>query len=289
MSNWSCARGANEARKWGPVWGLRLMLRLPFRGLVAPRIVGAVLAGAGLLAAALGASPAAAEMQIGVYGGWNGSFDSDIHITQPNGTNMTLNDVPWDGDSFGPPPYWGLRGTYWLNSAPNWGLMVDYSHAKVIAEQSAVVSVSGTRDGVKVGPKDRVGNTFETMEFTDGINEIFFGGQYRWMHERWTPYVGFGVGFSFPHVEVRRAPGPPNPRTFDYQVTGVAVEGLVGLEYSITPRFSLFGDYKLSFASNEAELKGGGTLDTDIWTNHVTFGVSYRFGGPPVVEAYAPY
>jgi lipid A oxidase len=42
---------------------------------------------------------------------------------------MTLNDVPWDGDSFGPPPYWGLRGT-WFNNAPNWGFMVDYHHAK---------------------------------------------------------------------------------------------------------------------------------------------------------------
>ena len=38
---------------------------------------------------ALAASPANAEMQVGVYGGWNGSFDSDIHLTQPGGTNMT--------------------------------------------------------------------------------------------------------------------------------------------------------------------------------------------------------
>jgi hypothetical protein len=28
--------------------------------------------------------------------------------------------------------------------------------------------VLGTRDGVKLAPTDRVGNTFETMEFTDG-------------------------------------------------------------------------------------------------------------------------
>jgi lipid A oxidase len=77
-----------------------------------------------MLAMALGASPALAESQISLYGGWNGSFNSDIHLIQPGGTNMTLKDVPWDGDSFGAPPYWGLRGTYWLNSAPNWGLMI---------------------------------------------------------------------------------------------------------------------------------------------------------------------
>jgi len=273
----------------GPGWGLEHMLRLPSSGLAVPRIAVAMLAGAGLLAAAFGASPAGAEMQIGVYGGWNGSFDSDIHLVQPGGTNMTLKDVPWDGDSFGAPPYWGIRGTYWLNAAPSWGLMIDYHHAKVIADQGAVVGVSGTRDGVKVGPKDRVGNTFETMEFTDGLNEMFFGGQYRWLHERWTPYVGLGVGFAFPHVEVRRAPGPPNPRTFDYQVDGVAAEGLVGLEYSFGPHVSAFGEYKLSFSTNDADLVGGGSLETDVWTNHVTLGLSYRFGGPPVAEPYAPY
>jgi hypothetical protein len=77
---------------------------------------------------------------------------------------MTLNDVPWDGASFDDPPYWGVRGIWWLDARPNWGLMVDYNHAKVIADQGAVVSVSGTRDGVPVGPKDRVGNTFDIME-----------------------------------------------------------------------------------------------------------------------------
>jgi hypothetical protein len=49
----------------------------------------------------------------------------------------------------------------------------------------------------------------------------------------------------------------------------------------------VFGDYKLSFATNDAGLKGGGSLETDIWTNHVTFGVSYHFGGAPTVAA--PY
>jgi len=264
------------------------MVRLPSVRLAACGFIFPGIAMAIVLGLALAVSPAEAEMQIGVYGGWSESFDSDIHLSQPGGTNLTLSDVPWESESFAPPPYWGLRGTYWLNSAPNWGLMVDYNHAKVIADQSAVVGVSGTRDGLKLGPKDRVGNTFQVMEFTNGINEIFFGGQYRWMFDRWTPYVGVGVGFAFPHVEVRRV-GPGQPYTYDYEVTGVAVEGLVGLEYHLTQRFSLFGDYKLSYSNNDASLKDGGSLQTDIVTNHFIFGASYRFGGGPEPEAYAPY
>jgi hypothetical protein len=67
-----------------------------------------------------------------------------------------------------------------------------------------VVGVSGTRDGVKLGSTDRVGNTFETMEFTAGLNELFFGGQYRWMHERWTPYLGLA---SVPLFRMSRCGG----------------------------------------------------------------------------------
>src|SRR4051812_20581259 len=85
---------------------------------------------ADVLALCAGAT-ARADSQIAVYGGWNDSFDSDITLKQPNGTNMTLNDVPWDGASFDDPPYWGIRGIWWLDARPNWGLMVDYNHAKV--------------------------------------------------------------------------------------------------------------------------------------------------------------
>jgi lipid A oxidase len=99
---------------------------------------------------------------------------------------------------------------------------------------------------------------------------------YRWEHERWTPHVGFGIGASFPHVEVRRSGSKVH--THDYQLTGIAIEGLVGLEYRLSPRLSAFGDYKLSFSSNDADLKGGGTLETDIWTNHFILGLSYLFG-----------
>lgn len=149
---------------------------------------------AGVLAVGADAGTALADSQIAVFGGWNDSFDSDITLKQPNGTNMTLHDVPWDGVSSEAPPYWGIRGTWWLANNPNWGLMFDYSHAKVVADKGAVVSVSGRRDGTAIGPTDKVGNTFQVMEFTDGLNEFFFGAQYRWPHERWTPYVGFGVG-----------------------------------------------------------------------------------------------
>jgi hypothetical protein len=71
------------------------MVRLGVAKIAARRGTLLKLAAAAIVAIACAASAANAEMQIGVYGGWNGSFDSDIHLVQPGGTNMTLNDVPW--------------------------------------------------------------------------------------------------------------------------------------------------------------------------------------------------
>ena len=105
----------------GPIWGLGRIVRLGVAKLAARRGTLLELAAAAMFALACAASPAYAETQIDVYGGWNGSFDSDIHLVQPGGTNMTLDDVPWDGDSFGAPPYW-LEGNLLVQQCPELGL-----------------------------------------------------------------------------------------------------------------------------------------------------------------------
>jgi hypothetical protein len=143
------------------------------------------------LALSFAARPATAEFQIGVYGGVSESFDSDASLVQPNGT---------------------IHGFYWLNINPSWGLMVDYSRAKIYGDLGSTVEVSGTRDGAAMNGSDVVSNTFDILEFTDGLNEIYFGVIYHWQHERWTPYVGLGVGFAFPHpacLAVRRLQAQP--------------------------------------------------------------------------------
>jgi len=97
---------------------------------------------------------------------------------------MTLKDVPWDGKSFVDPPYWGAAESTGSTSTRIGALMVDCHHAKIYSELGATVNVSGKRDGVPVSGKDRINNTFDVLEFTDGLNQIFFGGMFRWKHPR---------------------------------------------------------------------------------------------------------
>jgi lipid A oxidase len=200
--------------------------------------------------------PALAETQISVFGGANWNFSSDVKAT-----GVPEYSVDWEGRSFEMPPYWGVRGTYWLNPKSSWGFAIDYAHAKAAADLD--------------GP---AGQTYDRLEFTDGNNLLFLEVLYRFspaMNGTLVPYVGAGAGVTIPHVEVTfRESGD---RTYEYQLAGPAAQILAGLEYKLNERWSLFTEAKLAYSHIEADLDGGGTLETDLWSPQLAIGVTYRF------------
>ena len=207
---------------------------------------------------------AKAEFQISAYGGANTANDSDVTINTPLVTGTF--DVDWEGDSFQSPPYWGARGTWWLTdfNMPRLGVAIDFTHAKVKAELD----------------DPDVGASFERLEFTNGLNTVTLNGLYRMpLSNRFSAYAGAGAGVAVPHVEVTTR--PDQGRTFEYQLTGPAVQGLIGANFNLGRGFSLFGEYKANFSWNDADLEGGGTLETDILTHQFALGLSFAFGTPP--------
>jgi len=199
---------------------------------------------------------ASAEVELGFYTGYQVAPHSRVEGTDPGGAGAFSFLTTWEGSSFSPPPYWGLRATYWMNQ--KWGVGVDYNHAKVIAD-----------------PATRAAAGFSRLEFTDGLNIVTANVWRRWENDarRWTPYVGAGAGFAFPHVDVSSAGGT----TFEYQVTGPAVAVVAGVKYEFNDRWGMFGEYKGTYSMNEATLTNGGTLSTDIVTNAINVGVSFSF------------
>ena len=120
-----------------------------------------------------------------------------------------------------------------------------------------------------------VGGTFDRLEFTDGLNLITGNVIYKYDYSKTIrPYAGIGVGLAIPHVEVETT---GSPRTYEYQVTGVAAQILAGAEFQLSENFAVFGEYKFSYADIDAELTGGGSLETEGLTNHFILGVSYKF------------
>lgn len=206
---------------------------------------------------------ALAETQISVYGGLNENFSSRVKVDK--GAVSESRKVDWDGNSFQMPPYWGIRGTYWLNSGSSWGFGLDFAHAKAYADLNFATDP-----------------TFSRLEFTDGLNVLTFNVFYRFapvFNDALIPYVGIGAGVAIPHVEVTLKAFPSQP-TFEYQLTGAAAQVLAGVEYRLSSSWSLFAETKLGYSREDADLSGGGRLQTEIWSPHLAVGLTYRFGAP---------
>lgn len=207
-------------------------------------------------AVTLAALPAAAEFELSVYTGWQTSPHSTVKGSDPGGVGDFNFTAGWDGKSFEAPPYYGVRGTWWRSDTLGFGL--EFNHAKVYADAESLAE-SG----------------FDRLEFTDGINLLTVNVFRRFPNapHGFTPYVGGGVGVSVPHVDVQSAGG----KTFEYQLTGPAVQWVAGASFPVSERWSVFGEYKGSYSQNKADLASGGTLETNIVTNALNLGVSLNF------------
>lgn len=252
----------------------------------------------------------APEMLIGAYGGKHFNYDSDVRFQRFGKgplRDFTVKDVAWEGQSFKHPLYYGARVARWAHGgegAGRFGGMVDFIHSKAIAQMAQEMRMEGRLDGKPVPEKARIGDLFSKLEFSHGHNMLLFTGLMRLasLAPRVSPYVGLGAGLSFPHTEIHLNKNDPT-RTYEYQFTGPAVQGLAGIEFRLA-RVSVFLEYKFTFANYSAPLTGregtyfphdiylqvrrwlsgepppGGYADTRLSSHQLVGGVGVRLGGP---------
>lgn len=192
---------------------------------------------------------AQAETELSVYTGVQAASHSVL-------THSLLGSqrVGWKGKSFDAPPYYGLRAVWWRSATLGFGIEVN--HAKVYADQPAAYG-------------------YDRLEFTDGMNLLTASVWRRFPNSsRWTPYIGAGLGVAVPHVDVQPT---GQAHTFGYQLTGPAAQVVAGAAWRMTDKWSLFGEYKGSYSRHRAKLDSGGEIRTNIITNALNLGVSFRF------------
>lgn len=210
-----------------------------------------------VLLAGIAALPQAtsAEMAFSVYGGYQGAAKSDVDINHHKAFEAT-----WDGKSFTSPPYWGVRGTWWLDQFgySNLGVELDFSHSKVYASDGTLAKAGWSH-----------------FEYSDGINILTLNAMYRFpiKDSRWTPYAGVGAGINVPHVEVTR----PSGRTFNYQFGGPTLQAQAGIQYDISKHWAVFAEYKGNYSWVDVDIDSGDKLRSNLFTNALNFGVSVKF------------
>ncbi|MDA0239089.1 MAG: outer membrane beta-barrel protein [Proteobacteria bacterium] len=130
--------------------------------------------------------------------------------------------------------------------------------------QASVDSVSGSA----VGSGDvRVWNLMANV-FWDFRNDSDF-----------VPYLGAGAGYAlmdFDNVQ------PVGGSSVNESAGAVAYQGIAGVGYNLTDRFSLFADYRY-FGTGEAALqtRANNAVDGDYAEHRVTFGVKWSFSTDP--------
>lgn len=214
--------------------------------------------------ASLAWTPARAEVELSFYAGPQSAPHSDLSISGAGVIPDLDVTAGWEGRSFSAPIHAGGRVTFWRPDDWGWGFEVN--HTKVYADDDTLAETG-----------------LDHLEFSDGLNIVTvnafrrfpdaldgaLGGRFGGV----TPYLGAGAGVSVPHVEVTSG----DSKTWEYQITGPAVAVMAGASLPISDRWSVFGEYKGTYSRNEADLEGGGTLETDIVTNALNLGVSFRF------------
>lgn len=207
------------------------------------------------------------EHKFGGYGGVSYTHPSAVRIANPDAaTDFTVTDFGWIGRPFKSPIYYGLRTQHWAPGALT-GAMVDFTHAKAIAERDDVATFTGTHNGQPVSPKAKIGDVFRHLEFSHGHNILTLNGVFRmpgsWLPVR--PYFGLGGGASLPHTEVGLV--AEGKRTYEYQFAGFAGQLLAGIEVPLG-RVSLFFEYKFTYAPYGVPLSHepyGWVFFTDVW------------------------
>jgi hypothetical protein len=221
-----------------------------------------------------GSPDGGADAQIGAYLGPAYTGTSSLTLVQPGGTDITFNDIAWEGKPFRPPPYYGYRAIYW--PADRYGIMIDFTHIKAVAMKDRPGRQSGFKDGDRVPPEAPLSATLKRLEFTHGYNILTLNALRRaaMRGPNLIPYAGAGLGVAIPHVEVQRADAPQSARTYEYQITGPVLQLLGGVEWRFGRRLSLFVEYKLSCAMIRGDLVGGGKVTTNLCTHQLPVGIA---------------
>ena len=230
-----------------------------------------------LAAVLLSAGPAAAEMELSLYLGWQSTDDSTASGTLPGGVAFSRN-IDWEAKPFEGPIYYGGRAIWWTER--DFGFGLEGTHTKAYASAADLAALGLNRFELSDGNNIFTANAMKRWPgLFNGVN----GAVGRGPDRGFTPYLGAGIGISVPNVDAQVVGSPV--RTHEYQFGGVALRGIAGMKYEINDRWAVFGEYQITWSANDITIdpnplvpgQAPGDVSTDVVTHAVNFGISFSF------------
>ncbi len=242
---------------------------------------------------------------------------SDVGITTV-GDETRLHDVRLEGSSFYPDdspipnafikpllrldfpaaihaftePYYGFRIYRFFKGHPHWGVGLDFTHLKVfMADRGQKVRITGPWPDLPPDGQIVLGEHFDTLNVSHGVNHVAFNGVYRWMllpspkapDGRLQPFVSGGGGPAFPHPEMTvRQDGQLQRKVYSYQwrLGNWGMGAGAGLRWKVTTHFGLYNEYKWTYSIlNNMRFDNGevGLIRMRFSSAHAAWGIFYGF------------
>lgn len=188
-------------------------------------------------------------------------------------------------------PYYGIRIYRFFNRHPHWGVGLDFTHLKVfMADPEQKVRVAGPWPDVPPDGQIRLGDHFDVLNVSHGVNHVAVNGVYRWMllpsakapDGRLQPFVSGGGGPAFPHPELTvKQDGEWQRKVYSYQwrLGNWGVGAGAGLRWRVTAHFGLYNEYKWTYSilNNMRFDDGVGQIRMRFSSAHAAWGILYGF------------
>ncbi|GBC82965.1 hypothetical protein HRbin10_02103 [bacterium HR10] len=223
--------------------------------------------------------PERSRWVIALYLGGAHTTPSRLRIRQPTlKTELTFDEVRFQGRSFDPPLYYGVRGGYF--PLRFLGFEAEFVHMKVYADPQQRVRVAGLYRGARLERELTLAEIVQRYAISHGANLLLLNivaraplGQRA--DARRSPAVvttRFGLGPTIPHTE-STIEGHAQEQ---YEWGRLAWQWAVGGEVHLWRGLYVLGEYKFTRTRQRGAIFTG-HAEALLRSHHGVFGLSYHF------------
>ena len=220
--------------------------------------------------------PLQGQVLISAYGGAARTSPAEVQVEQASlGTALRFPEVPFRGESFEPPIYYGYRLAARVPPSRWMHIEAELIHAKVFAEIADALPGTGyyrAAEAIAIP----FGNVFEHFAMSHGLNFVLANWLLRTpltTDRRWRLTARVGAGPMIPHREVLM----DGHREEGYQLAGVGAQAAAGIERTLWKNVSGLAEYKMTVSRVRVSVHQG-TARLTTRAHHLAVGVGVALG-----------